>query len=125
MLPAYHRKRWIAILTAGVLAAGIASGALIYRTWASQHTATQIQSTVITEAARLQHKTNVIVYQACRSDTEAEKQANVVVSQLRRVIVSQALIARHLGLDRLAAHDLGVARRLPTFPPLPPCGSPP
>jgi hypothetical protein len=120
-VPAYHRKRWILVLVAGVLAAGLVAGAFVDRSWHGQQTTDHL----VTEAQRLQHKTNTIVYEACLSDTDAERKANMVVQQLRRVILSQAVIASRLGYHALALRDTRIASQLPVFPPLPPCGDRP
>lgn len=120
----YHRGRWLVVLIAGVLAAGLVSGAFAYRTLQAKHTAVVLHE-VSKDANVLQHKTNTIVYEACLSDTQAEASANLVVQQLRRVILSQAVIASRLGYHALALRDVRIASQLPKFPPLPDCGDRP
>lgn len=73
----------------------------------------------------LQHKTSVIVYKACRSDTVAEQNANRVVGQLRLIIRSQAEIAKAMNLTKIVTEDSILMAKLPVFPPLPPCGERP
>lgn len=72
-----------------------------------------------------QHKINTIVYGACASDTVAEKNANLVVEQLRGIIDRQIVLLRIEGRGDLIQKDEALLKKLPTFPPLPPCGDKP
>lgn len=80
---------------------------------------------VSNEADSNQHNVNTVVYQACLSDTEAEKNANVIVGQLRGVIERQIVLLKVTHQDKLVPVDEKLLKSLPVFPPLPPCGAKP
>lgn len=115
------------VAAAGFIGTVLIGTLLIHESHARRAQAAQdAQLQRIQAAAQVeQHKVNGVVWAACKSDTVAEQNANVIVHQLRMIIHQQENIALRMGLTNIALRDHIIAESLPRFPPLPPCGTKP